>query len=289
MGLHVDNFSSRQFKKLAALQLSDKIMATESKQYIYLEKDKRKFVHKKLIKIFYRNTLENIRAKLDIVTEILENKNWLDIPELVLPEGIVTIDNITRGIKLPLIADNVNISLLLSNPKVCLKQKIKILKEILGILIKIDNIYEIQGKYFLGDIQDSNFILDINDQIIKAIDLDSSYFTGLTPFPSKYLTGNKMVKSFEKKYPIDPKTGLNIPSRETTYLQFAYMILNVLTDKPCHRLLEKDYYEVLGRLSDRGLDKVIVDFFESLYSREETLDIQLEDLDRIDYSKSYKI
>ena len=119
--------------------------------------------------------------------------------------------------------------------------------------------------------------------------MDSSYFIGTTPFPSKYLAGNKMVKQFAKKYPIDSKTGLNIPSRETTYLQFAYMLLNTLSDLSCHRLTEKMYYDVIAQLSSQGLDKTIVDFFESLYSRKETLQIVPEDLDRINYSKKYEI
>ena len=289
MGIHIDNFSTRQLKRLAPLQLSDKITATESKQYIYLEKDRLKNIHKKLIKVFYRDTLDNMRAKFDIVSELEANRELLDIPELVLPEGIVTIDGVIKGIKLPLIQDNINMTVLLNNSNVHLKKKIEILKEILAIIQKIEGIYGIGDRFFLGDIQDSNFILDLNDQIIKAIDLDSSYFNGTTPFASKYLAGNRMVKAFEKKYPVDSKTGLNIPSRETTYLQFAYMLLNTISEMPCHRLSEKMYYDVIAQLSSQGLDKTIIDFFESLYSRRETLQIVPEDLDRINYSKKYKI
>lgn len=289
MGLHIDNFSPRQFKKLAPLQLSDKITTTESQQYIYLEKDTNKRIHKKLIKKYYRDTIENMRAKFDIISELIENQQYLNMPELVLPEGIVTIDGEPKGIKLPLIEDNVNMALLLSNPNVNLKRKLKYLKEILGIINKIEDIYELQGEFFLGDIQDSNFILDISEQIIKVIDLDSSYFNGLTPFPSKYLAGNKMVQKFEKKYPVDTKTMLNIPSRETTYLQFAYMLLNALTNEPCHRLSEEKFYDVLSNLSSRGMDKVIIEYFESLFSRMETVQIKPEDLDRIDYGRNYKI
>ena len=185
MGLRIDNFSNRQFRKLASLQLSDKITTTESEQYIYLEKDANKFIHKKLIKKFHNDTTSNMRAKFDIVSKLLENYDYLNMPELVLPESIVTIEGEPHGIKMPLIESNVNMALLLRNPKVNTKQKVKYLKEILNIIQKVEDIYELQGEYFLGDIQESNFILDIDDQIIKAIDLDSSYFNGLTVFPSR--------------------------------------------------------------------------------------------------------
>ena len=49
MGLRIDNFSNRQFKKLAYLQLSDKITTTESQQFIYLEKENQKKDYKHLI------------------------------------------------------------------------------------------------------------------------------------------------------------------------------------------------------------------------------------------------
>jgi hypothetical protein len=287
MGLRVINFSNYAFKKLVLLQIPDEVTATEAKLYIYKEKDKKKVEHKKLLKIYYRDTLDYLNSKLDILTKLIEYHDVLNIPELVLPDEIVTVDRMIKGIKMPFIANNVNMALLLDNPKVSVKQKIKYLKEILAILIKVSNIYELQDNFFLGDIQSSNFILDVNDQMIKAIDLDSSYFNGLTPFPSRYLAGNILANAFDKKYPRDSKTGLILPSKETTYLQFAYMMLNSLTGLPCHRYGEKNFYNTLAELNHLGLDVNIMGFFESLFSRTNTVELQPEDLDRINYSKSY--
>ena len=67
------------------------------------------------------------------------------------------------------------------------------------------------------------------------------------------------------------------------------MLLNALTNEPCHRLSEEKFYDVLSKLSSRGMDKVIMEYFESLFSRMETVQIKPEDLDRIDYGRSYKI
>lgn len=281
------NFSNYAFKKLVLLQIPDEVTATEAKLYIYKAKDKKKQEHKKLLKIYYRDTLDYLNAKLDLLTKLIEYHDVLNIPELVLPDEIVTVDRTIKGIEVPFIANNVNMALLLDNPNVPLKQKIKYLKEILNILIKISNIYEVQGKFFLGDIQSSNFILDVNEQKIKAIDLDSAYFTGLTPFPSRYLASNRLAMAFDKKYPIDSSTGLIIPSEETTLLQFAYMLLNTLTGLPCHRFGKNDFYNTLAKLNELGLDINIMEYFESLFSRKNTVEIQPEDLDRIDYHKNY--
>ena len=287
MGLYVQDFSLRQFKKLERLQLSDLVTTTESKQYIYTENKGNLKNQKKLIKIYYRDTPSNMSDKAQIVSKILENKEYLDIPELVLPESLVSINGEIKGIKMPLVETNINMIFLLNNPNVKLEIKLKYLKEILTLIQKVMNIYELKDEFFLGDIQESNFILDALTQQVKAIDLDSSYFTGTTPFPARYLASNKAIDTFDKKFPRDSKTDLHIPSRETTYLEFAYMLLNVLSNYTSHRFTCDEYYKYLAYLNSLGFDKKLIYFFESLYSMEQTIDIEPEDIDRINCNKDY--
>ena len=287
MGLRIQDFSLRQFKKLERLQLSDSVTTTESKQYIYIENKGNKKNQKKLIKIYYIDTPSNMSNKINVVSKILENKEYLDIPELVLPESLVSVNGEVKGIKMPLIETNVNMIFLLNNPNVNLKLKLKYLKEILTLLQKILNIYELQDEFFLGDIQESNFILDVEEQIVKAIDVDSCYFKGSIPFPARYLSSNKVIDTFDKKFPRDNKSNLHIPSKETTYLEFAYMLLNVLSNYQSNRFTYDEYYKYLAQLSSKGVDKKIIYFFESLYSIEQTIDIYPEDLDRINFTKNY--
>lgn len=287
MGLLIDNLSERQFKKLERLQLSDSITTTESKQFVYIENKGNIKRQKKLLKIYYIDTPSNMSNKINVVSKLLDNKEYLDIPELVLPESLVSIGGEVKGIKMPLIETNINMIFLLNNPKVNLKSKLKHLKEILSLLQKLLNIYELKDSFFLGDIQESNFIFDVEDQMIKAIDVDSCYFNGTIPFPARYLSSNKVIDTFDKKFPRDMQSNLHIPSRETTYLEFAYMLLNVLSNYHSNRFSVDEYYRYLAQLSSMGLDKKLIHFFESLYSIEQTIDILPEDLDRIDYKKNY--
>ncbi len=287
MGLSIDYFSSRQFKKLERLQLSDCVTTSESQQFIYVETKGNIKNKKKLIKKFYRDTPTDMSNKISIVSRILDNKDYLDIPELVLPEGLVAIDGKISGIKMPLIETNINMIFLLNNPNVSLKKKLQHLKSILKILQKLLNIYELKDEFFLGDIQESNFIFDVVEQRIKVIDVDSSYFTGTTPLPARYLATNKAIDKFDKKYPKDPKTNLHIPSRETTYLEFAYMLLNVLSNCSSHRFTYDEYYYYVAHLSDMGINRKIIEFLESLYSMEQTKCIEPEDLDTINCRKDY--
>ena len=287
MGLYVHDFSLRQFKKLQKLQLSDLVTTTESQQFIYNENKGNLKNQKKLIKIYFIDTPSNMSNKVNVVSKIIENKEYLDIPELVLPESLVSINGEIKGIKMPLIETNINMIFLLNNPNVKLDIKIKYLKEILNIIKKVQNIYELKDNFYLGDIQESNFILDALEQKVKAIDLDSCYFNGTIPFPARYLASNKAIDSFDKKFPKDPKNNLHIPSRETTYLEFAYMLLNVLSNYSSHRLTCEEYYKYLAYLGSTGFDKKLIYFFESLYSMEQTIDIEPEDLDRIDCKKNY--
>ena len=287
MGLHIDNLSERQFKKLERLQLSDSITTTESRQFVYIENKGNIKRQKELLKIYYIDTPSNMSNKISVVSKLLENREYLDIPELVLPESLISINGDVKGIKMPLIETNINMIFLLNNSNVKLKTKLKYLKEILTILQKLLNIYELKDNFFLGDIQESNFIFDVEEQKIKVIDVDSSYFNGTIPFPARYLSSNKVIDTFDKKFPRDINSNLHIPSRETTYLEFAYMLLNVLSNYHSNRFSYDDYYRYLAQLSSNGIDKKLIYFFESLYSVEQTIDLLPEDLDRIDYKKNY--
>lgn len=287
MGLKVDYFSERQFKKLDRLQLSDSVTTTESSQYIYIENKGNLKRQKKLIKLYYRDTPSDMSNKINVVSKLIENKKYLDMPELVLPESLVAIDGEIKGIKMPLIETNNNMIFLLNNPRVNLKTKLKHLKEILKIIQKLLDIYELKDNFFLGDIQESNFIFDVEEQRIKVIDIDSSYFTGTIPFPARYLSSNKVIDTFDKKYPKDIYSNLHIPSRETTYLEYAYMLLNVLSNYKSYRFTCEEYYNYVAFLDDMGINKNIINYFYSLYSMQQTLEITIDDIDSIDYKKDY--
>lgn len=285
--MKVVDISSRSLKKMPELQISKKVLNTEGKLYIYNHKDKWNLL-KELIKLYYVQKDSYLADKIYIITQLLANYEDIEMPELVLPNSLISIDNNILGFSMPFIEDNVNMTLLLNNPKVCLDLKIKYLKEIYQILDKVMNIKKLEGNFFLGDIHESNFILDINDQKIKAIDMDSAYINKSRVGISKYITYND--KLFDNpKYTMDEK-GMVIPSRATTNLSFIYMLLNALSgENATHRWSLNEFYGYISFLSKMKVCNELLDVLTNIYTASQNNEFNIEYLDMINTKNNYKL
>lgn len=285
--MKVIDISSRKVDKLPLLQLSNKVVNTEGKLYIYDHKDKWSHL-KELLKIYYNQMDTYMVNKLYVLSELMANREFLEMPELVLPSSLVAVDGELSGFSMPFIQDNVNLSLFLNNENVNLEQKIKYLKEIYKILDKVLNIKELEGKFFLGDIHEANFILDLDSQTVKAIDLDSSYINGSRIPVSKYLCANFELDKLNNKY--KQEDGEIVPSKNTTILCFIYMLLNALSnDSRSYRWDTENYYAYLGHLSHLKISKDLLCTLENIYVNNSTNEFDIELLDSIDTSKDYSL
>lgn len=191
---------------------------------------------------------------------------WANIPELVLPNSLVSLDGNASGYLMPFIEDNINLAILLNNPKINLKVKLNFLGKILNLLIKIREIYSLQGKFFLGDIHEGNFIFDLNEQAIKAVDLDSAYFKG-GPIPiSKFTTFNKKLYDNYPKYQKDEITSRIIPNENTTSLSFLYMLLNILSEDQAYRWSLNEFYQYISYLEKQNFPKDLLTILANIYT-----------------------
>lgn len=285
--MKVLNVSKRQLKKMPQLNLSSSIISTEAQLYVHdFKKDYNHLVD--LIKIYYNQEKDYMVDKIAIITRLIATFEFLDMKELVVPTALVSLDGEIAGMAMPYVQDNVNMTLLLNNPKINLQTRLKWLKEILGILIKINDSHDLQGKFFLGDIHEANFILDIADQMIKAVDIDSSYFNG-GPVPiSKFTTYNHLLLKLTSKYLVDEESQRFIPSKDMTSVSFIYMLLNVLSgDKSSHRWSYNEFYSYLGFLKKKEVSQELLDIISNLYTGG-NIDIYNPDLlDGIDENKDY--
>ena len=210
------------------------------------------------------------------------------MPELVTPTSLVSLDGEISGFAMPFIEDNTNLALLLNNPKVTLSQKIKLLKEILNILIKVQDSHELDGKFFLGDIHEANFIWDITEQTVRAVDMDSSYFSGGFISVSKVTTFNYLLEGFPNKYILDDESGKFIPNKDITSVSFIYMLLNVLSGcNDSHHWSYNEFYNYLSFLEKKGLSKELLDIIANLYTAGNIDIYNPELLDGIDKNKDY--
>lgn len=285
--MKVVDISRRKLNKLPLLQISDKVTNKEGMLYIYEHKDKWKYLTE-LLKIYYNQSDPYMVNKIYVLSELMANREFLEMPELVLPTSLVAVDGELSGFSMPFIRDNVNLSLFLNNDKVSLEQKIKYLKEIYAILDKIMKIKELEGRFFLGDIHEANFILDLDSQTVKAIDLDSSYINGSRIPTSKYLCTNFKLGEINKKY--EEQYGEIVPSKNTTILCFIYMLINALSNESqSYRWDIESYYNYLSYLSHLKISKELLQVLENIYVNNSANEFDIELLDAIDTSKDYSL
>lgn len=263
--MQVLSLSRRQLKKLQPLNLSRKIPNTEARLYIH--DTKKNFIwNRELLKVFYNQDLSNIANKIATISQIILLFEKIDAQELVLPTKLVSIDDKLSGYGMPYIEDNVNLSLILNNPKIKLEIKLAFLKEILQILLKLENSYELKGKFHLGDIHEANFVLDINEQKVKVVDLDSAYIRGGREPIAKFITANKNLQFASNKY-IVTATGDNIvPNENTVSLSFIYLLLNVLSGDNSYKWTIEEYYIYISHLKQLGISKDLLEVLSNVYT-----------------------
>ena len=130
------NISHRKLKTLEPLKLDKKVTNTEAMIYVYDHKDKWDHV-KDLLKLYYYwDDSEYIADKINTISALIKNSEILNIPELVLPKGLVTVDQTVYGFYMDYIENNINMAVLLSNKNITLDKKLKHLKEIYKLLYK---------------------------------------------------------------------------------------------------------------------------------------------------------
>ncbi len=263
--MQITSLTERQLKKLPRLSLSSKIINTEAKLYVS-DKKQRYLRVNELLKIFYVQSTDYLSDKIYIIGKIMSLFENIEMPEFVLPTSLVAINGKVSGYSMPWIEDNINLSLLLNNPKVKIAEKIKYLRKILQILIKINNNPELRDKIFLGDIHEANFLFDITDQVVRVVDLDSAYIPG-GPIPtSKFTTFNEKLYGIPEKYPIDLETDKVIPNDQNTNLCFLYMLLNSLSGENAYKWSFEEHYEYISKLKRIGFPANLLDMLSNIYT-----------------------
>ncbi len=283
------NISHRKLKTLEPLKLDKKVTNTEAMIYVYDHKDKWDHV-KDLLKLYYYwDDSEYIADKINTISALIKNSEILNIPELVLPKGLVTVDQTVYGFYMDYIENNINMAVLLSNKNITLDKKLKHLKEIYKLLYKLLSIKELKNNFYLSDIHEGNFIYDLDNKVIKAVDIDSSYINKSYVSASKYLTGNDKILNIPK-YTMDYNgVATPIPSKNTTILSFLYMLLNTLSGSSVYRWSKSEFYSYLSFLRKSGMKNEIVDIFEKMYNDSKWGRISEKFIDEIDPNIDYTL
>ena len=153
--MEVINLSSRSFKGLRTLKLPNTVYNTEGKIYIYEDKDKwNKRMH--LVKRLYINSGPIFSNKLATINSLVDYEEQIDMPELVYPEKLLTIDREIVGFTMPYVPST-NLKEILSDSATPAEVKIKYLKDIGTILEKMEEVrkYADLEDFYLNDLHPS--------------------------------------------------------------------------------------------------------------------------------------
>ena len=279
--MNIYNISKKEFKSLNKLEVNS--VSTEAEIFIF-DKHNKWYKEKNLFKKFYITSGESFSNKLYTINNLIDLKNYLNIPELVLPNSIISINHKIYGFSLPFVENSTTFYDIQKNINIPLEEKIKILKKYANILEQVHN----YPTLYIGDIHEGNFLVD-NIGNINIIDLDSVKIGHNNPFPSKYLTTNKIITNIKSKYTINDNFLYNI-NKNTDIFCFIMMILNTISGTNINKLDINQFYEYLAYLKSIGYDSEIINQLGLIYTNSANhFDKELLDYIPNNYRSSYKV
>lgn len=272
--MQVINISNHQFRKMKQYVPYNGIGNMECK--LYLLKDKYNWINKpKLYKKFNSINGQYFSNKLYVISTLIDNSELIAIPELVMPTQLVSLDGEINGFAMPFIKNNMCASRIMISD--CShSEKIECLRQIGKILRKIEK----KEIFYPTDVHEGNFVYDLDEHMMKMVDMDSVTINQSESHNSKYLTFNPNLWDYPHKYPLNDNDR-HIANKNTMYLSYIYMILNYISG--CCYMNEigiDEYYAYMKRLRNLGMDKELVDVFELVYTKGDNVS-PLPLLDRI--------
>ena len=244
-------------------------LASEAKLFLY---------QNKLLKIFSKNT--DIFNKRYIIEQLLKNKKYINISGLVLPEEKVFLKSYFSGYSMPFYSNCENISDILFTPKYSMAFKLFILKEVLKIILQVEQIPKLKDNFFLGDIYGNNFIWDKDACVVRAVDMDGIYINGSKAQVAFHLGLNSPFVSMQK-YPKDQSNGRIIFNHNTSIACFGIMLINTFAGTFIPYWENSHFWAYLNYLATCGIPNEVLEHLASIYLEKEPNDFYPELLDQI--------
>ncbi len=265
--MEVVNISKRKYASLQPLVLPKNVSNTEAQMYILPAKNKwrrSEFVLKRL----YQDTGEVFGNKLYTVSTLLDLKSQIAIDELVMPSSIAALNNELIGFTMPFIP-SMNLQVVLTSPEFSIEQKVGYLKEVGQILEKMKQVRahtEITN-FYLNDIHENNFILNLETGHINAVDLDSSKIRNNLASAARYLTPLSKIAEVGKYIKEENAIGGCYKIDENTELYcYIMIILKCFYREAIQRVSIEEYFIYLDYLTKIGVPRKIVDIFSYVYT-----------------------
>lgn len=268
--MEIITLTKKQFENLEEYPLPAYLFVAESKLYI-LKTTNKWDTNNKLLKRFYIASGQSFNNKLQTIKTLIDCKEVINIKEMVLPEKIAIVDGQIVGYTMELVP-SINLEEALSSDEISIERKIKYLYQIGEILEKMEHVrqYTELKDFYLNDIHENNFVVDLTTDSIRVIDTDSCKIKGnnTTTIGSKYLQGNTIIRNIPK-YKQDETFVYGcsfLPSRDTDLYCYIIIILNFLYGGDIEKLEVEELYDYLEYLSQIGIDIKLVNSFKKIIS-----------------------
>lgn len=268
------NFDQREVNEMPSLRFNIS-ENTEARILKYLRGG-----NYKLLKKFYHDSGDKFKNKIETIKNLIENSSKFD-ERFVLPLDLASVDYRVVGYVMNYIK-NENLGNLLTSYNVSDYQKKELLKEVGTLLTyckELRNKYIELSQFYIGDLQERNFIYNKETGKINIIDLDSCRIGYNEPFESKYLVTSKGIKGM-LKYPVNSQ-GINIPNENSDLYCYSIMILNYIYGGMTQLMNKEEFLEYLNYLNSIGFDKELLSVFARLYSNDDNINPQ-DFIDTID-------
>ena len=266
--MKVIEISKSLYKSLNKLKLDSKIFNTEAEIYVIPTNDQWK-KNSKILKKLYNDQGDIFGNKLLTVNALIDKKDIINIPEMILPDKIAVYNHEIIGFTLDYIK-NINFDILLNNPKFDDEFKKTLLIEAGIILEKMKRlrINGIVNDFYLNDVHEANFIYNIESGHLNVVDVDSASISGNKPFAAKYLTPYSQVAEMPYKYKVSSEKnypGYIVPSENSDLYCYNIMVLNYLFHDKITKLDISEFCVYLNYLESLGYKYEILDVFYKLY------------------------
>lgn len=270
------NMSEKRFDNLEPLILPNHVYNTEAKLFVLEEKNKwkkRKYVLKKL----FNDSGRLFSNKLYTINELIDKSDEISIPELVLPDRLVSIYGNIVGFTMPYI-ENINLQTILNSYEYSNEQKIGYFKEIGEILEHMKKIrdYTSVTEFYLNDLHENNFILNKETGKINVVDLDSCKIGFNSAFAARYLNSKSPVNVVSKYRKVSSAIYNDyriLPDENTDLYCYIIIILNYLYGGNVSDLSMPEFYGYLSYLHELGVSYELIDKIALVYTEKDNENI----------------
>lgn len=230
--------------------------------------------------------------KVNTINYLLDNKDIINIDELVLPIDIFYLNRDTGDIVIKeKFINNINFRYVLNSNLYSFSEKIECFKQIGLILDKMKNVRDNTNikDFYLCDLYTDNFILNTDTNRINVIDMDSCKINGNNSCSSYYLFENNVIDSVKKykKKELSWFTEYEI-NENTDILCYIIMLISFISGCDINKININEFNNYMDYLVNFGLSNQLVSILARIYSNDDNVNpyLLLDELNKYD-SKKY--